>query len=146
MTASRGGPAHLTIGELSRRTGVPVKALRDYVDRGLIYSAGRSPGNYRLFDDEALWCVRVITTLRSLGLTVAEICELSIAYLAPASGPVGPALGEVLRAVRARTQTRIAELQARLERIAEYEEAFRAELGGAADFHAQDPHFRAQTP
>ncbi len=33
--------------------GVPVKALREYEDAGLIYTVGRSPGNYRLFDDTA---------------------------------------------------------------------------------------------
>jgi DNA-binding transcriptional MerR regulator len=43
----------MTIGALSRRTGIPVKALRTYEDMGLIYTVGRSPGNYRLFDDEA---------------------------------------------------------------------------------------------
>ena len=42
----------MTIGSLSRRTGVPVKTLRTYEDLGLIYTVGRSPGNYRL-DGEA---------------------------------------------------------------------------------------------
>jgi DNA-binding transcriptional MerR regulator len=32
----------MTIGTLSRRTGVPVKTLRTYEDLGLIYTAGRS--------------------------------------------------------------------------------------------------------
>jgi DNA-binding transcriptional MerR regulator len=63
----------MTIGTLSRRTGVPVKALRAYEDMGLIYTVGRSPGNYRLFGDEALWCVGVVGALRDLGLTLEEI-------------------------------------------------------------------------
>ena len=46
----------MTVGELSRRTAVPVKALREYHDLGLIYSVGRSAANYRLFDKSALWC------------------------------------------------------------------------------------------
>jgi MerR family copper efflux transcriptional regulator len=54
----------MTIGALSRRTGVPVKALREYEDLGLIYTVGRSAGNYRLFSEEALWCLGVIGTLR----------------------------------------------------------------------------------
>jgi hypothetical protein len=37
--------AQMTVGALSRRTGVPVKALREYEDTGLIYSCGRSPGS-----------------------------------------------------------------------------------------------------
>lgn len=54
----------MTVGELSRRTGVSVKNLREY-------TVGRSPSNYRLFDTDALWCVRWIRQLR--GLTLAEI-------------------------------------------------------------------------
>ncbi|MEA2503567.1 MAG: MerR family transcriptional regulator, copper efflux regulator [Actinomycetota bacterium] len=65
----------MTIGSLSRRTGVPVTTLRKYEDMGLISTAGRSPGNYRLFDEEALWCVGVVGSLRGLGLTLAEIRE-----------------------------------------------------------------------
>jgi hypothetical protein len=55
----------MTVGQLARRTGVPAKALREYERLGWLYSRGRSEGNYRLFDEEALWCVRVITSLRA---------------------------------------------------------------------------------
>lgn len=66
----------MTVGELSRRTGVPVKALREYTDSGLIYTAGRSQANYRLFTTDALTCVHWIGRLRGLGLTLAEIRDL----------------------------------------------------------------------
>ena len=69
----------MTIGSLSRRTGVPVKTLRTYEDMGLIYTVGRSPGNYRLFGEDALWCVGVVTGLRGLGLTLDEICRVAAA-------------------------------------------------------------------
>ncbi|WP_234353228.1 MerR family transcriptional regulator [Streptomyces ardesiacus] len=69
----------MTVGELSRLTGVPVKTLREYTDLGLIYTLGRSPANYRLYNGDALWCVRFIGELRGLGLTVAEIRELTAA-------------------------------------------------------------------
>lgn len=131
----------MTIGTLSRRTGVPVKALREYEDLGLIYSLGRSEGNYRLFDDEALWCVGVIEGLRGLGLSLAEVRELAAVYLTRTDDPVGPRLAEVLRTARARTERRIAELQAVLERIAAYEAEHPNELAGRADFRATDPHF-----
>ncbi|MFK4106062.1 MerR family DNA-binding transcriptional regulator [Streptomyces sp. NPDC019531] len=51
----------MTIGELSQRTGVPVRTLRKYTDLGLIHTLGRSPANYRLFDTDALWCGRELT-------------------------------------------------------------------------------------
>jgi len=111
----------MTIGSLSRRTGVPVKTLRKYEDMGLIYTAGRSPGNYRLFDEEALWCVGVIGSLRGLGLTLAEIRELSEIYLARTEDPIGPRLAAVLRAARGRAQDRITELQQLLGRIDDFE-------------------------
>ena len=129
----------MTIGDLSRRTGVPVKTLRKYEDLGLIYTAGRSPGNYRLFDEEALWCVGVIGSLRGLGLTLAEIQELSEIYLARTEDPIGPRLAAVLRAARGRAEDRITELQRLLERIQDFEAAHAAELSGRADFRAQDP-------
>jgi DNA-binding transcriptional MerR regulator len=88
------------IGELSRQTGMPVKALREYADMSLIYTVGRSPGNYRLFDESALWCVEVIRGLRSLGLTVAEIREVASVYLARPDQPIGPHLAERLAAAR----------------------------------------------
>src|SRR5438876_1719623 len=124
MAASSRQSAVMTIGTLSRRTGVPVKGRREYEDMGLIYTVGRSAGNYRLFDDEALWCVSVITTLRGLGMTLAEIEDLAASYLQRSDEPVGPRLAEVLRAVRARTEHRIAELREVLRRIDDYQARF----------------------
>jgi DNA-binding transcriptional MerR regulator len=71
----------MTIGRLSRRSGVPIKVLRDYEDLGFLYTLGRSESNYRLFGEEALWCVQVIQGLRSLGLTLKEIQALVTCYL-----------------------------------------------------------------
>lgn len=147
MPAERAlGTEAMTIGVLSRRTNVPVKALREYEDAGLIYTVGRSPGNYRLFGDEALWCVAVIGSLRSLGLTVAEIRDIAYEYLHRADEPSGPRLATVLRAVRARTESRIGELQQMLERIDGFEAAHATELAGASgvDFRDTDP--RSGTP
>jgi DNA-binding transcriptional MerR regulator len=129
----------MTIGSLSRRTGVPVKALREYEDIGLIYTVGRSPGNYRLFDEDALWCVGVITRLRRLGLTLAEIRDLAAEYLQHTDTQAGPRLAEVLRAVRGRTEERIAELQALLGRIDRFEAEASETLAGRGDLGAGDP-------
>lgn len=38
----------ITIGQLSRRTGVPIKILRTYEDLGFLCTRGRSESNYRL--------------------------------------------------------------------------------------------------
>lgn len=133
----------MTIGVLSRRTGVPVKTLREYEDLGLIYTIGRSSGNYRLFDEEALWCVGVVSMLRGLGLTLAEIQELVGTYLNQAGEPIGPRLAVVLESVRQRVKERIAEQHELLKRIDGFQAAHEAELSGHTDFRAQDPRFKA---
>lgn len=125
-----GGSTVMTIGTLARRTGVPVKALREYEDAGLIYTIGRSPGNYRLFDDTALCCVDMIGTLRALGLTLAEIRKLAGVFLGQPGDPVGPQLAELLRVARARTETQIAELHHRCGRIDEFETRYATQLAG----------------
>jgi MerR family transcriptional regulator, copper efflux regulator len=118
----------MTIGALSRRTGVPVKMLRAYEDLGLIYTVGRSAGNYRLFGEEALWCRR---GRRPAG-----------SYLHESDEPVGPRLATLLQAVRARTEQRIGVLQQRLKRLDAFEATCAAELAGQADFRDQDPRSR----
>jgi MerR family copper efflux transcriptional regulator len=119
--------ALMTVGELARRTGLSVKAIRRYEALGLIYSAGRSEGNYRLFDESALWCAQVIATLRSLGLTIKEIDQLGRAYLSRPNEPIGPRLAALLDGAERRIGDRIAELEAVRGRIREY----RTEHGGA---------------
>jgi DNA-binding transcriptional MerR regulator len=133
----------MTIGALARRTGVPVKALREYEDAGLIYTVGRSAGNYRLFDDTALWCVGVIGTLRALGLTLAEIRQLTTIYLGQPDQPIGPHLAALLHAARTRTDAQITELQGRRQRIEQFETDHAAQLAGSTtDFRADDPQFQ----
>ena len=133
----------MTIGTLSRRTGVPVKTLRKYEELGFIYTVGRSPGGYRLFDDEASWCVEVVNAMRSLGLTLTEMRGLTNVYLEQSGTAFGPRLAAVLREVRHRTERQLDGLRDRLERIEAFESAYEAELAGRADFHATDPRHDA---
>lgn len=107
----------MTVGQLSRRTGTPARALRAWTDLGLVYSAGRSPAGYRLYDESALWCVTVIGELRGLGLTIAEIRDLAALYLGQSGEPVGPHLAALLRRARDRADTRIRNLQDLRDRI-----------------------------
>lgn len=130
----------MTVGELSRRTGVPVKTLREYTDTGLIYTAGRSPGNYRLYTTDALWCVRWIGELRGLGLTVAEIRASTRECPHRAGRSIGPRLARLLDRSRERAQRRIAEQQQILARIDSFEQDHGADLARAGDLRwAGDP-------
>lgn len=131
----------MTVGELARRTGLSVKAIRQYEALGLMYSAGRSEGNYRLFDTSALWCAHVISRLRSLGLTIKEIAELGRAYLNRPDDPIGPRLAALLDQAEQRMDDRIAELTAVRGRIRRYRSEHAAALAGrpGADLFGQDP-------
>src|SRR5260370_19125683 len=102
----------MTIGQLSRRSGVPIKVLRDYEDLGFLYTLGRSESNYRLFGEEALWCVQVIQGLRSLGLTLKEIQALVTCSLARPAKLSGALLEPHLAQALARVQAQITTLQA----------------------------------
>jgi len=63
----------LTIGEVSQRTGVPVKTLRFYSDEGRLPLAGRTSSGYRLYATQALVRIAVIRTLRDAGLSICSI-------------------------------------------------------------------------
>ncbi|HET8852676.1 MAG TPA: MerR family transcriptional regulator [Ktedonobacteraceae bacterium] len=113
----------MTIGQLSRRTGVPIKVLRTYEDLGFLYTRGRSESNYRLFGEETLWCVQVIQGLRSLGLTLKEIRALLTRSCEHASSPISVLLEAPLAQALARVEERLSTLQALRQRILEFQTA-----------------------
>lgn len=129
----------MTVGELSRRTSVKVKALREYTDSGLIYTLGRSQAGYRLYDTDALWCVRFIGELRGLGLTVAEIRELTAAWTDDTVQPVSSHLAELLHRSRQRLRERIAAQQQILDRIEKFESEHQQHLADGDLCWAGDP-------
>ncbi len=113
----------MTVGQLSRRTGLTHKAIRELEGRGLIYTVGRSDSNYRLFDETALWCVQTIAQLRSFGLTLSEIEGLHAIHLDHPDEPIEPPLTRLLDHAHARLSARITELQRTRARIDAYRAA-----------------------
>ena len=70
-------PELLTIGEVSRRSGVAASALRFYEDRGLI-SSERFGGGHRRYQRPVLRRIAFIVFAQRIGLTLQEIgAELS---------------------------------------------------------------------
>lgn len=128
----------MTIGDLARRTGVAVKVLRRQQDMGLIYTRGRSPAGYRLFDENALWCVRIVRGLRDLGLTEAEIQRLA-ETCDNNPGLVGPPLAVLLRRSRDRIDAHIHELEQRRQRIDTFQHRYRDALSGQGWCGTPDP-------
>ncbi|XXX81410.1 MerR family transcriptional regulator [Sorangium sp. So ce134] len=66
----------LKIGELARRTGLTVRALRHYDEIGLLVPSARSKGGYRLYDRKDVARLYRIQALRRLDLSLADIQDL----------------------------------------------------------------------
>lgn len=62
----------MRIGELSRKTGVSVRSLRYYEDKGLL-TASRLESGYREYNPLAVEQVNTIRLYLSLGLTTEQI-------------------------------------------------------------------------
>jgi DNA-binding transcriptional MerR regulator len=62
-----------TIGELSRRTGLPVRTIRFYSDSDVVPPADRTEAGYRLYGPDALARLELVRTLRDLGIELATI-------------------------------------------------------------------------
>ncbi|MEV6828116.1 MerR family transcriptional regulator [Amycolatopsis sp. NPDC051102] len=65
----------LGIGELARRTGVPVRTIRFYCDEGVLEPV-RSTGGHRRFDDAAIDRLTLVRRLRGLGLGLRPITDV----------------------------------------------------------------------
>ncbi len=66
----------LRIGEVARRTGLPVKTIRYYCDEGLLQPRARSESGYRLFDEENLAELTIIRSLRAMDVSIPELVRI----------------------------------------------------------------------
>ena len=66
----------LRIGEVSRRTGLPVKTIRYYCDEGLLQPRACSESGYRLFDEENLAELTIIRSLRAIDVSIPELARI----------------------------------------------------------------------
>lgn len=63
----------LTIGRLSKTSGVTIDSIRFYERRGLLDEPQRTESNYRVYPDEAAARLRFLKKAQSLGFTLDEI-------------------------------------------------------------------------
>ncbi|MBX7551687.1 MerR family transcriptional regulator [Streptomyces sp. NPDC004232] len=95
-----------SIGELAQRTGLTVKTIRFYSDRGIVAPTDRSPAGYRLYNIDAVARLNLVRTLRELGLdlpTIRKVVdrELSLPEVAAAHAEALAVQIRVLRLRRA---------------------------------------------
>ena len=90
-------PASLSAAECARRTGLTVRALRVYERHGLIKPA-RSANGWRLYGPSELQRLNIVATLKTFGMTLAQIRSL----LKTSPPPLARVLEMQLRVCRAR--------------------------------------------
>lgn len=66
----------MKIGEVARRAGIGIDAVRFYERRGLIPAPSRRPSGYRDYPPEVVLDLRFIRKAKDLGFTLDEIREL----------------------------------------------------------------------
>jgi MerR family transcriptional regulator, redox-sensitive transcriptional activator SoxR len=99
----------MTIGEVSRRSGVAASALRFYEERGLIASE-RAGSGHRRYPRAVLRRIAFVVFAQRVGLTLEEI-GAELAKLPPDRVPTRRDWSRLSRRWSARIDERIAELQ-----------------------------------
>ena len=93
-----------TIGDLARRTGLPVKTIRFYADEGVVPETGRTPAGYRVYDVGAVARLDLVRTLRDLGVDLPTVRRVLAreATLAEVAAAHAEALDVQIRTLRLR--------------------------------------------
>lgn len=112
--------ASLKIGEVSKRSGIGIEALRFYERGGLLGRPARTRSGYRVYDEGVLQRLAFIKRAQALGFTLDEIKRI-INESQSGQSPCG----EVREIVRHRLQ----ELDERMNEMRRY----RKELGAALE-------------
>jgi len=114
MAQPDGNQPHWQIGELAKRTGVSVRALRHYDEIGLLVPSERSFAGYRLYSDLEVRRLYRILALRQVGMGLEQIRALLQAGRADVRGTVRAQLQALDRQRELQERLR-ARLQAILE-------------------------------
>jgi MerR family redox-sensitive transcriptional activator SoxR len=105
----------LPIGEIARRTGLSVSAIRFYEEQRLIEPV-RSGGNQRRFLRSDIRRLSFILIAQKLGLSLGEI-KAQLASLPQGRTPTARDWEAISRAIRATLDERIAELTRTRDRL-----------------------------
>jgi len=81
-TETRPQAAYLTVSDIARLSGVAPSAVRFYEQHGLIVGE-RTAGNQRRFYEVTACVIKVIRVAQRVGLSIAEIRELTADLPAP---------------------------------------------------------------
>ncbi|MFI6348131.1 MerR family transcriptional regulator [Streptomyces sp. NPDC050560] len=111
----------MRISQLAERCGVPATTLRFYEAAGLL-SAGRTPGGYRVYGEDAVERLAFIGAGKRLGLALEEIGELLAVW-------EGGVCARVKAGLRPRVVARLAEAERRNAELGAFAASLHAALG-----------------
>ncbi len=66
----------MQIGEVAERVGLSLRTVRHYEEVGLVIPVGRSHGNFRLYDNDAVARLLVIKQMKPLDFSLEEMRDL----------------------------------------------------------------------
>lgn len=111
---------HFTIGQLAQQTGVSRKAIRLYEEKGLILpSIKRSESNYRVYNQDHIFCINTIKQLRSLDVSLEEMKDL-VVILEKNKVEIEPYLQQLLKEKLIKIEEHIKELQKLHQHVASF--------------------------
>ena len=70
----------LLIGQVTEKSGVPIRTIRYYESLGLIQASARTEGGYRQFSSDVLTRLSFIKRAQHLGLSLEEIKDILEVY------------------------------------------------------------------
>lgn len=98
----------LKIGQVAKRSGLSVEAIRYYEQRGLLPPPQRSPAGYRLYGPTTLTRLQFIQRAKGLGFSLDEVSELLALQLQP---------GRERSAVKSLVEEKVALVQRKLDEL-----------------------------
>jgi Zn(II)-responsive transcriptional regulator len=102
------------IGQLAKRTGVPIDTVRHYERIGLLRPAARLASGYRRYGDAELKRLRFIRRAKALGFTLDEIHEL-----------LALSAGRNVQSIRKAASARLADIERRMKELTRIRESLR---------------------
>ena len=104
----------LQVGELAKATRKTVRAIHLYEDMGLLKPVERTPGRYRLYNNDSVERVRWITKLQAMGFSLPDLKNLMIEQ---SEAHTGKQAALVLRGAYVQKLSSIQEKLAELHRL-----------------------------
>ena len=140
----------LRVGELAKRTGKTVRAIRLYEELGLLRPAARTQGGFREYDSDAELRIEWIGKLQAIGFSLAEIGHFVSEFENADTGR------SATNEVRARFAVKLADVREKITKLQAVETDLRDALAylescrqcptdftpiecGGCDHHGHDP-------